>query len=352
MSEADICLALKQHLELLSASGRLDSLLGYEVRGLLSSSPPFERVIHAADLAQVRRLFYLTIAPATGQLNVRMRHASGGIHCVCWHYERVVTTKGETILNVGLAKLTPEHLASGEDGSPLTLAAVFDSVNECVHIKDRNHLVILANHNFRNEQSLPTLGLRDVAGISDYDLFPEEFADESYAAETEVLAGRAVEPLLQEALDIDGKKEWLSHRKFPVRDKLGTVIAILTIAAVTTEHVLAERALRASEESLREAQKIAGVGSFILDIEAQAWTASDVLYEILGLERECERTVAVWNHLIHPFVHITKIIQIQIRDRRHSFLPARLRHRLAKTVPKQRSIGQPGHHVEVRHVLQ
>ncbi len=181
-----------------------------------------------------------------------------------------------------------------------TLAAVFDSVNECVHIKDRNHLVILANHNFRNEQSLPALGLRDVAGISDYDLFPEEFADESYAAETEVLAGRAVEPLLQEALDIDGKKEWLSHRKFPVRDKLGTVIAILTIAAVTTEHVLAERALRASEESLREAQKIAGVGSFILDIEAQAWTASDVLYEILGLERECERTVAVWNHLIHP----------------------------------------------------
>lgn len=300
MLEADICLALKQHLELLSASERVESLLGYEIRGLLSSSPPFERAIHAADLAQIRRLFYLTIAPETGLLNVRMRHASGRIVCISWHYERAVTTKGETILSVTLAQPTAEHIASADDGSPLNLMTVFDSVNECVHIKDRNHLVILANHNFRNEQSNSAGELRDVKGLSDYDLFPEEFADESYAAETEVLAGKSVEPLLQERLDGGGRKEWINHRKFPLRDRSGAVIAILTIAAVTTEHVLAERALRASEISLKEAQKIAGVGSFFLDIESQTWAASDVLYEILGLEKGCDHSVAVWNHLIHP----------------------------------------------------
>jgi hypothetical protein len=87
----------------------------------------------------------------------------------------------------------------------------------------------------------------DLAGLSDYDLFPEEFADESYAVEEEVLAGKPLGLLLQETLDGEGKKQWLDQRKFPVRDEAGQIVAIFTIAGVTTERVLAERALRESE---------------------------------------------------------------------------------------------------------
>ncbi len=61
-----------------------------------------------------------------------------------------------------------------------------------------------------------------------------------------------------------------------------------------------EHALRLSEETVREAHRIAGLGSFVIDVPAQTWTASDVLYEILGLERDCSRMVAVWSDLIVP----------------------------------------------------
>ena len=92
------------------------------------------------------------------------------------------------------------------------------SVNERVHLKDRNHHIFLANHSFRRKPADPSGDLRDLTRLSDYDLFAEEFADRSYALEEEVLAGKAVDHLMQETLDGDGKKQVLDHRKFPVRD--------------------------------------------------------------------------------------------------------------------------------------
>jgi diguanylate cyclase (GGDEF)-like protein/PAS domain S-box-containing protein len=298
--EADFRLVLEQHLNVLSVSERVESLLGYESVALLSSSPSLERLIHVADLPRVRRLFYLTITAASGELGVRMRHISRRILCTLWCYEREVTAKGETILSVRFAEPATANPVTRDGASPVDLMALMDSVNERVHLKDRNHHVFLANHNFRRAHSESSGPLRDLTGLSDYDLFPEEFADQSYAVEEEVLTGKPLGLLVQETMDGEGKKQWLDHRKFPVRDREGQIVAIFTIGAITTDRVLAERALRASEVSLKEAQKIAGVGSFVLDIESQTWTASDVLYEILGLDKGCERTVAAWSELIYP----------------------------------------------------
>ncbi len=61
-----------------------------------------------------------------------------------------------------------------------------------------------------------------------------------------------------------------------------------------------ERALRSSEEQLREAQMIAGLGSYALDLNTGSWECSDMLNRLLGIEGEYERTLDGWRALIHP----------------------------------------------------
>jgi diguanylate cyclase (GGDEF)-like protein/PAS domain S-box-containing protein len=67
-----------------------------------------------------------------------------------------------------------------------------------------------------------------------------------------------------------------------------------------TESKLAEQALRDSEESLRESQMIAGLGSYVLDIQTGSWESSNILDQILGIDDEYERSEKGWDALIHP----------------------------------------------------
>ena len=40
-----------------------------------------------------------------------------------------------------------------------------------------------------------------------------------------------------------------------------------------------------------------------MDLSARTWTASDIVYEILGLEKDCARTTAIWSNLISEDDH-------------------------------------------------
>ncbi|MBV5276814.1 PAS domain-containing protein, partial [bacterium] len=61
----------------------------------------------------------------------------------------------------------------------------------------------------------------------------------------------------------------------------------------------AEEALHSSVESLREAQTIGGLGSYVLDIPKGLWNSSDVLDLLFGIGPQYERSVAGWIALIH-----------------------------------------------------
>ena len=71
-------------------------------------------------------------------------------------------------------------------------------------------------------------------------------------------------------------------------------------AAGELERLQAEETLRESEEMLREAQRIAGLGSYVLEISSGEWRSSAVLDEVLGIDAAYDRTVAGWAALVHP----------------------------------------------------
>ena len=67
-----------------------------------------------------------------------------------------------------------------------------------------------------------------------------------------------------------------------------------------TDNNDSDRALRELASSLQEAQRLAGLGSYILDLKTLIWSSSDVLDEILGVGPQYHRSVEGWIALIHP----------------------------------------------------
>ncbi|MBS1803601.1 MAG: EAL domain-containing protein [Acidobacteria bacterium] len=61
-----------------------------------------------------------------------------------------------------------------------------------------------------------------------------------------------------------------------------------------------ERTLRDLARSLQDSQRIAGIGSYVLDLKTMVWTSSDVLDEIFGIGPDHLRTVQGWLNIVHP----------------------------------------------------
>jgi len=62
----------------------------------------------------------------------------------------------------------------------------------------------------------------------------------------------------------------------------------------------AERTLRELAWSLQESQRIAGLGSYVLDLKTMLWTSSGVLDEIFGIDAAYNRSLEGWLGIVHP----------------------------------------------------
>jgi PAS domain S-box-containing protein len=59
-------------------------------------------------------------------------------------------------------------------------------------------------------------------------------------------------------------------------------------------------ALKANEVALQQSQRIAGLGSYVLDAPTGAWTSSVVFDELFGTNPAYNRSAAGWAALVHP----------------------------------------------------
>jgi two-component system sensor histidine kinase UhpB len=83
----------------------------------------------------------------------------------------------------------------------------------------------------------------------------------------------------------DGSTRWIRNRGFPVRDEGGRIYRVAGIAEDVTEHRLVDEALRQSELDLSEAQRLAKMGSWNLDITDDSIRWSDELFRIFDIDR-------------------------------------------------------------------
>lgn len=175
-----------------------------------------------------------------------------------------------------------------------------DFVGEVLYFKNREHVFTALNHAARSK--LCGLGPDDPdpVGLTDYDLFPEAYADISYRLEKEILAGAEVATEIHRTPIEFKPVKWLNSLKYAVRGPGGDVIGLFGVAHDITGHRQTQERLRESEEMLREAQTIAGLGTYRFDIESGLWTSSDVMDRIFGIGKEYERTLKGWSQIVHP----------------------------------------------------
>ena len=85
------------------------------------------------------------------------------------------------------------------------------------------------------------------------------------------------------------------------RDEAGAVVGVFAAARDVTERKRTEEALRRSQESLQEAQRLALLGSWELDLVANALTWSAEIYRIFEIDpARFEASYQAFLNGIHP----------------------------------------------------
>ena len=197
--------------------------------------------------------------------------------------------------NFAMAKRASPDSGKAEmhDQVEANLSALIESTDDRIWSVDLNYRLTLFNRAFQLHIE-KVYGVRAAMGMHPVDIFlPERAAlwlglfnraltEGPFRIEYPLLSGRTLEMALNPII-IDGKTTGIS-----------------VFGKDITDRKRAEDALRESEESLRESQRIAGLGSYALDLRTGVWSSMAVLDAIFGIDPAYERTVEGWAALIHP----------------------------------------------------
>ncbi len=141
---------------------------------------------------------------------------------------------------------------------------------------------------------------RTVGGWLDL-IHPDDRAAMSAYFATEVLdQGKPFDREYRIVRRNDGEERWVHGMGKLSFDAQGRPVTMHGTIQDITERKQAEAALRQSEETLREAQRIAGLGIHNQDLTTGAWSASDILREILGVGPDYDLSPKKWMELVHP----------------------------------------------------
>ena len=157
------------------------------------------------------------------------------------------------------------------------LQAILDHSPNGIIIKGLDGRYTLINNGLETLTGLPAA---TSTGKTDFDLFPHPIAERFRANDKKVLETGA--PLVtEERTQIDAGSRVFLVNKFPLLDEQRRVFAICAIWTDITEHKRVEDALRQTARELREAQRVAHVGSWSWDLrDNMVW--SEETYRIFG----------------------------------------------------------------------
>ena len=293
MLEAAFRYSLSSRPSLLSVSESVTSLLGFAPERFMNGAASLADRIHPHDADLAAQLFDPMAGPQTGCCNLRIRQANGRIRCVKAVFAKR-SDQARTVLELKLqdARSLPRTLDDAAE--TVNFRAMMESTDDFIYFKDRNHVFTGASQTLVSLCE-PAEHWTDLLGKTDYDVFPETYADSYYQLEKNVFAGAPVAREIQEYVTRDGCKGWIDNRKYPIRDAQGEVIGLFGIARDITRELEQKKNLRDSEvrfRSLFEQVANIAVQGYARDRSVIFWNrASEQLYgypadEALGRKLE------------------------------------------------------------------
>ena len=229
-------LLLESGEQVLHVGSDIRDLLGYDEKDFIELGLNFFDLIHPDDQDIVKKLLALKSQTIPKIVNFRCRKANGKIVCLqgCYqkHYEK--STGLKLILQLTDAKSLNQYL-----DDPVLLSnftTMMENSDDYIYFKDRNHVFTGASQTLVSLTD-PSEHWSDLIGKTDYDVFPEEYADAYYRLEKQVFSGVPVANEIQKTLDNQGNTGWIDNRKYPIFDTNNEIIGLFGIARDITESV-------------------------------------------------------------------------------------------------------------------
>ena len=292
--EADFYFSLSERLTLLSVNESIYELLGYSSNSFLNEKLEIKNLIHKDDQDISEIIFSLKNIPKFNhgdlkKFNLRMRCKNGSIIClkaIC--KKEFISPESGPTLHLLLQDGKSLWKKQGPGDFTTEFKSMMENTNDYIYFKDRNHVFTGASQTLVSLTD-PSEHWTDLLGKTDYDVFPEEYADGYYSLEKQVFAGIPVAHRIQETLDNDGNKGWVDNRKYPILDEKKQIIGLFGIARIITESKEAQESLKLSQKKLLEANKkneqilnATGEGIYGLDLNGHTTFANPAAEKMLG----------------------------------------------------------------------
>jgi len=280
--KASYCLDVSEQPLILAVGDDVEVTLGFTSHDLLSSAVSLIDRIHPHDADISERLFSAEAPLDSGSFNIRLRHHDGKICCLRGSYGKRAKRDGKVILQLKLQDAKSLWKNPRRQRMPANFKAMLVNTDDFIFFKDRNHVFTAASQNMAAALDPERQGI-SLLGQTDYDLFPEEYADIYYRLEKQVFAGQPVASAVHESPLADGRMAWFDNRKYPIYDRNGKIIGLFGVSREITRRVHAERALQENAKLLELLIENAPVSLSMFD--------RDMRY--LAISRRCRKEFGI-----------------------------------------------------------
>jgi diguanylate cyclase (GGDEF)-like protein/PAS domain S-box-containing protein len=284
--QAKLRFALDEHWRVLSVDDGIESLLGFSAGDFLRSAVNLRDRIHADDSDIANLLFSPPLEDKSGTFNFRLRHADGLIRCVRGEYRKTPAGDGAPA-TLELLLQDAKSLWKNPDSGPVSanFRALMENTDDFIFFKDRNHVFTAASRNLiKPSGSKGEHG--SLLGLTDYDIFPEGYADIYYRLEKQVFGGVPVAGEVHEAPKLDGQLIWQNNRKYPIKNEQGEIVGLFGVVRDITEQMKAQQALADAERKYRIIFDGAVEGMFRTTMDGRVVIANPAAVTILGYDSE------------------------------------------------------------------
>lgn len=247
--EVTLCFTHELTPRLVTVSEAVVDLLGYSTSDWLNGAVCWSERVHPDDQDIVARLFSPALSPSQGDFNLRLRHFDGRIRCVKGRYTLQAEAQPVATLTLQLTDARRLHQRHPALLMP-QLVAMLTHIDAFLFFKDRNHVFADASQTLLSITA-PSEQDTGLIGQTDYDVFPEEFADVYYQLEKKVFSGVRAFHEVQAYPTKEGDTGWMDKHSYPVADAQGKVIGLFGMARDISKLKLAQEALAENEHRFK-----------------------------------------------------------------------------------------------------
>lgn len=170
----------------------------------------------------------------------------------CEIQARMIEYQGRSIRITALRDITGRRQAEKAlRDSEINFRILVENLPQKIFTKNRESVYLSANENFARDFRVSP---GDIAGKTDYDLYPGDFADKYREEDKRILNEGKIEEIEEKSIQ-EGQEVWVHTVKTPIRDDNGNITGILGIFWDITARKEVEKSLRKAQEELEQRVK-------------------------------------------------------------------------------------------------